>query len=180
MNTPGEKFSGYIIAKEGYRPFIVSGEVLKKLAKRGRLRADDLVFCDFQKVWKKARHVKGLRTFFARKNPKFNESSNQQDANDYDVIAAIEQENLSSLQMVSAQSLQTNANLNFSNQDIHHFMEDESLRDAVEYLKNGAPSDDNFVSDTWSGVFKPLYIIGFIAILVLGSIGYYFFLANKS
>ena len=66
MPEQEKKFDGYIIAKEGYKPLIVSGEALKKLAKKGKLRADDLVFCDFQKVWKKARHVKGLRTFFCK------------------------------------------------------------------------------------------------------------------
>ena len=53
MPEQEKKFDGYIIAKEGYKPLIVSGEALKKLAKKGKLRSDDLVFCDFQKVWKK-------------------------------------------------------------------------------------------------------------------------------
>ncbi|MSR50361.1 MAG: hypothetical protein EXS07_09975, partial [Gemmataceae bacterium] len=91
MPEQEKKFDGYIIAKEGYKPLIVSGEALKKLAKKGKLRADDLVFCDFQKVWKKARHVKGLRTFFAKRYPNLNgpvsEHDIHHDEKDYDVIA---------------------------------------------------------------------------------------------
>ena len=178
MNEPNKKFNGFIIAKEGYKPLIVSGEALKKLAKKGKLRSDDLVFCDFQKVWKKARHVKGLRTFFSKRNPNFKGAISQPDIDhdekDYDVIAAIEQENLSCLHTVSAQSANDGVHNNFSNPDIHHFTEDESLQDAVEYLKNGAPSDDTFVSDSWSGLFNPMVILGFFALLILVILGYYF------
>ena len=178
MSDPEKKFNGYIIAKEGYKPLIVSGEALKKLAKKGKLRSDDLVFCDFQKVWKKARHVKGLRTFFSKRNPNFKGAISQPDIDhdekDYDVIAAIEQENLSCLHTVSAQSANDGVHNNFSNPDIHHFTEDESLQDAVEYLKNGAPSDDAFVSDSWSGLFNPMVILGFFALLILVILGYYF------
>ena len=178
MNEPNKKFNGFIIAKEGYKPLIVSGEALKKLAKKGKLRSDDLVFCDFQKVWKKARHVKGLRTFFSKRNPNFKGAISQPDIDhdekDYDVIAAIEQENLSCLHTVSAQSANDGVHNNFSNPDIHHFTEDESLQDAVEYLKNGAPSDDTFVSDSWSGLFNPMVILVFFALLILVILGYYF------
>ena len=178
MNEPNKKFNGFIIAKEGYKPLIVSGEALKKLAKKGKLRADDLVFCDFQKVWKKARHVKGLRTFFAKRYPNLNgpvsEHDIHHDEKDYDVIAAIEQENLSCLHTVSAQRANDGVHNNFSNPDIHHFTEDESLQDAVEYLKNGAPSDDAFVSDSWSGLFNPMVILVFFALLILVILGYYF------
>lgn len=178
MREQEKKFDGYIIAKEGYKPLIVSGEALKKLAKKGKLRSDDLVFCDFQKVWKKARHVKGLRTFFSKHNPNFkvpiSEPDIHHDEKDYDVIAAIEQENLSCLHTVSVQSANNGVYNNFSNPDIHHFTEDESLQDAVEYLKNGAPSDDAFVSDSWSGLFNPLVILGVLALLTLVILGYYF------
>ena len=178
MNEPEKKFSGFIIAKEGYKPLIVSGEALKKLAKKGKLRADDLVFCDFQKVWKKARHVKGLRTFFAKRYPNLHGPLSEPDIDhgekDYDVIAAIEQENLSCLHTVSAQSANDGVYNNFSIPDIHHFTEDESLQDAVEYLKNGAPSDDAFVSDSWSGLFNPLIILGVLALLILVILGFYF------
>lgn len=183
MNNPEKKINGYIIAKEGYKPLIVSGEALKKLAKKGALRADDLVFCDFQKVWKKARHVKGLRTFFAKRNPDFKGSVSEPDLHhnekDYDVIAAIEKENLSCLQTVSAQSVNNGLHNNFSNPDIHHFTEDEFLRDAVEYLRNGAPSDDAFVSDSWSGLFNPMVIFGILALIALGFLAYYFFFINQ-
>ena len=184
MSDPEKKFNGYIIAKEGYKPLIVSGEALKRLAKKGKLRSDDLVFCDFQKVWKKARHVKGLRTFFSKRNPKFkgtiSEPDLHQDEKDYDVIAAIEQENLSCLQMVSAQSANEGVQNNFSSPDIHHFTEDESLQDAVAYLKNGAPSDDTFVSDSWSGIFNPLVIFGVLTFLTLSFLGYYFFFMKQA
>ncbi|NBR07234.1 MAG: hypothetical protein EBT92_15915 [Planctomycetes bacterium] len=177
MNNPEKKFNGYIIAKEGYKPLIVSGEALKKLAKKGKLRADDLVFCDFEKVWKKARNVKGLRTFFAKRSPNFKGSVSEhdlhQDEKDYDVIAAIEQENLSCLQTVSNQSGNNGVHGNFLNSNTQHFTEDESLRDAVEYLRNGAPSDDNFAPDSWSGLFNPVIIFGFLALLTLGFLGYY-------
>ena len=178
MPEQEKKFDGYIIAKEGYKPLIVSGEALKKLAKKGKLRADDLVFCDFQKVWKKARHVKGLRTFFAKRYPNLNgpvsEHDIHHDEKDYDVIAAIEQENLSCLHTAASQSANNGAHNHFSNPDIHHFTEDESLQDAVEYLKNGAPSDDAFVSDSWSGLFNPLVILSVLALLILVILGSYF------
>ena len=184
MSDSEKKFSGYIIAKEGYKPLIVSGEALKRLAKKGKLRSHDLVFCDFQKVWKKARHVKGLRTFFAKHKPSFKGPISEPDIyhheTDYDVIAAIEQENLSCLHTVSAQSANDGVHNNFSNPDIHHFTEDESLQDAVEYLKNGAPSDDTFVSDSWSGIFNPLVIFGFLTFLALGFLGYYFFFMKQA
>ena len=184
MNEPNKKFNGFIIAKEGYKPLIVSGEALKKLAKKGKLRSDDLVFCDFQKVWKKARHVKGLRTFFSKRNPNFKGAISQPDIDhdekDYDVIAAIEQENLSCLHTVSAQSANDGVHNNFSNPDIHHFTEDESLQDAVAYLKNGAPSDDTFVSDSWSGIFNPLVIFGVLTFLTLSFLGYYFFFMKQA
>jgi hypothetical protein len=184
MPEQEKKFDGYIIAKEGYKPLIVSGEALKKLAKKGKLRADDLVFCDFQKVWKKARHVKGLRTFFAKRYPNLNGPVSEHEIHhaekDYDVIAAIEQENLSCLHMVSAQSVNDGVHNNFSNPDIHHFTEDESLQDAVEYLKNGAPSDDAFVSDSWSGIFNPLVIFGVLTFLTLSFLGYYFFFMKQA
>jgi len=183
MNNPEKKINGYIIAKEGYKPLIVSGEALKKLARKGKLRADDLVFCDFQKVWKKARNVKGLRTFFAKRNPSLKGSVSEPDLHhdekDYDVIAAIEQENLSCLQTVSAQAGADGLHNNFSSPDIHHFSEDESLQDAVEYLRNGAPSDDAFVSDSWSGLFNPMFIFGILALIALGFLAYYFFFINQ-
>ena len=184
MNEPNKKFNGFIIAKEGYKPLIVSGEALKKLAKKGKLRSDDLVFCDFQKVWKKARHVKGLRTFFSKRNPNFKGATSlpdiDHDEKDYDVIAAIEQENLSCLHTVSAQSANDGVHNNFSNPDIHHFTEDESLQDAVAYLKNGGPSDDTFVSDSWSGIFNPLVIFGVLTFLTLSFLGYYFFFMKQA
>jgi len=182
MNNPEKKINGYIIAKEGYKPLIVSGEGLKKLAKKGKLRADDLVFCDFQKVWKKAKHVKGLRTFFAKLNLNFKGPVSEPDLHhnekDYDVIAAIEQENLSCLQTVYAQSGNEEAHNNFSNPDIHHFTEDESLQDAVEYLRNGAHSDEDFVAASWSGLFNPLVIFSLLALVALGFLAYYYFYIN--
>jgi len=184
MSDAEKKFNGYIIAKDGYKPLIVSGEALKRLAKKGKLRSGDLVFCDFQKVWKKARYVKGLRTFFSKLKPNskgpISEPDLHHDEKDYDVIAAIEQENLSCLHTVSAQSVNDGVHNNFSNPDIHHFTEDESLLDAVEYLRNGAPSDDDFVSDSWSGFFNPLVILGLLALLVSGILGYYFFFINHA
>jgi hypothetical protein len=184
MSDPEKKFNGYIIAKEGYKPLIVSGEALKRLAKKGKLRSDDLVFCDFQKVWKKARHVKGLRTFFSKRNRNFKGTISEPDIHhvekDYDVIAAIEQENLSCLHTVYAQSANDGVYNNFSIPDIQHFTEDESLLDAVEYLRNGAPSDDAFVSDSWSGFFNPLVILGLLALLASGILGYYFFFISHA
>ena len=128
--------------------------------------------------------MKGLRTFFSKRNPKFKGTISEPDLHhhekDYDVIAAIEQENLSCLHTVSAQSLNEGVHNNFSNPDIHHFTEDESLQEAVEYLRNGAPSDDAFVSDSWSGFFNPLVILGLLALLALAILGYYFFFINPA
>lgn len=182
MNTPEKKPNGYIIAKEGFKPLIVSGESLKRLAKKGKLRAEDLVYCDFQKVWKKAKHVKGLRNFFAKLNLNFKERLSEPDLNlnekEYDVIAAIEQENLSCLQTASAQSINGEAQNHFSTPDIHQFIEDESLLDAVEYLRNGAPSDEDFVGDSWPRIFNPLILFSFLAFLALGFLAYYYFYIN--
>ena len=184
MKNPKNIFNDYIIAKEGEKPLIVKPNAMKKLVRDRQLLGDDLVFCDLQKVWKKARHVKGLRTFFAKRYPNLNGTVSEHDIHhdekDYDVIAAIEQENLSCLHTVSAQSANDGVHNNFSNPDIHHFTEDESLQDAVAYLKNGAPSDDTFVSDSWSGIFNPLVIFGVLTFRALGFLGYYFFFMKQA
>ncbi len=124
MENPPEKFNGFIIAKDGYKPMIVSGEALKKLAKKRKLLGDDLVFCDYQKVWKKARYVKGLRTFFAKRETNYKGELADPEAysepQDFDVIAAIEQENLSSVGVEQINSNPTILNSNFSHHEIYH------------------------------------------------------------
>ena len=54
------------------------------------------MFCDLQKVWKKARNVQGLRTIFAKLESNLNTTTSSPEIDEaFDVIGAIERENLS-------------------------------------------------------------------------------------
>ncbi len=96
MKNPKNIFNDYIIAKEGEKPLIVKPNAMKKLVKDRQLLGDDLVFCDLQKVWKKARNVQGLRTIFAKLESNLNTTTSSPEIDEaFDVIGAIERENLS-------------------------------------------------------------------------------------
>ena len=96
MKNSKNIFNDYIIAKEGEKPLIVKPNAMKKLVKDRQLLGDDLVFCDLQKVWKKARNVQGLRTIFAKLESNLNTTTSSPEIDEaFDVIGAIERENLS-------------------------------------------------------------------------------------
>lgn len=179
MENLPEKFNGFIIAKDGYKPMVVSGEALKKLAKKRKLLGDDLVFCDYQKVWKKARYVKGLRTFFATHETNYKGELADHEAysepQDFDVIASIEQENLSSVGVGQFNNNNNSLNSNFSHHEIHldshPNIELESMRDAVEYLRNNSLN----LNDETAGMFYAKNAIYFLILSGFGLLAYIIF-----
>lgn len=186
MKTPEDKFSDYIIAKEGQKPLIVKPQSMKKLVREGNLLGDDLVFCDLQKVWKKARNVQGLRTLFAKlelnlsgtvSNPKINE--------DFDVIGAIERENSSDR---SPRFNKTTTNLIATIESEPELPDNEgpihqqpaTLQDAIKHLKSKINDDDEDEleeeeSSFYSKYCKPKYMacVGIFMVFYLS--GYYLF-----
>jgi hypothetical protein len=54
---------------------VVSREKLVLLVKELEIKGEDLIYCDKQKVWKKARNVKGLRSLIARLETGLNDDS---------------------------------------------------------------------------------------------------------
>lgn len=69
----------FIVARENQQPLIVSHEKIKLLVKQFEIKGDDLIYVDKQKVWKKARNVKGLRSLIARLEAGLNEKSSNLD-----------------------------------------------------------------------------------------------------
>lgn len=66
MSDKKEDIKDFIVARENQRPLIVSRDKLVVLVKALEIKGDDLIYCDNQKVWKKARNVKGLRSLISR------------------------------------------------------------------------------------------------------------------
>lgn len=66
MSDKKEDIKDFIVARENQRPLIVSRDKLVVLVKALEIKGDDLIYCDKQKVWKKARNVKGLRSLISR------------------------------------------------------------------------------------------------------------------
>jgi hypothetical protein len=62
MSDNKEELKDFIVARENQRPLVVSREKLVLLVKELEIKGEDLIYCDKQKVWKKARNVKGSWT----------------------------------------------------------------------------------------------------------------------
>jgi hypothetical protein len=184
MKKLEDKFSDYIIAKEGEKPLIVKPEALKKLVKDRNLLGDDLVFCDLQKVWKKARNVQGLRTLFAKLESNLNAKvSNPEVDESYDVIGAIERENLSNQPI---RSNKTTPNLiapiesepELPDNDRPDLQQPASLQDAIKHLQSKSTNNGELEEEEtsfYSKYCKPKYMayVGIFFAFYLS--GYYLF-----
>ena len=184
MKKLEDKFSDYIIAKEGEKPLIVKPEALKKLVKDRNLLGDDLVFCDLQKVWKKARNVQGLRTMFAKLESNLNAIvSNPEVDETFDVIGAIERENLSNQPI---RSKKTTPNLiapiesepELPDNDRPDLQQPASLQDAIKHLQSKSTEDEEIDEENasfYSKYCKPKYMayVGIFIAFYLS--GYYLF-----
>lgn len=184
MKKLEDKFSDYIIAKEGEKPLIVKPEALKKLVKDRNLLGDDLVFCDLQKVWKKARNVQGLRTLFAKLESNLNAKvSNPEVDESYDVIGAIERENLSNQPI---RSNKTTPNLiapiesepELPDNDRPDLQQPASLQDAIKHLQSKSTDNGELEEEEtsfYSKYCKPKYMayVGIFFAFYLS--GYYLF-----
>ena len=187
MKNPEEKFSDYIIAKEGQKPLIVKPKALKKLAKDRNLLGDDLVFCDLQKVWKKARNVQGLRTLFAKLESNFNNPvSNPEVEESFDVIGEIERENLSDQLLRSNKTIPNliapiESEPELPDNDGLDTQQPVSLQDAIKHLQNKSYKDDELEEETsfYSKYCKPKYLacVGIFIAFYLS--GYYLFFSTS-
>ena len=79
MSDNKEELKDFIVARENQRPLVVSREKLVLLVKELEIKGEDLIYCDKQKVWKKARNVKGLRSLIARLETGLNDDSSDPD-----------------------------------------------------------------------------------------------------
>ena len=79
MSDNKEELKDFIVARENQRPLVVSREKLVLLVKELEIKGEDLIYCDKQKVWKKARNVKGLRSLIARLEIGLNDDSSDPD-----------------------------------------------------------------------------------------------------
>ena len=184
MKKLEDKFSDYIIAKEGERPLIVKPEALKKLVKDRNLLGDDLVFCDLQKVWKKARNVQGLRTLFVKLESNLNAIVSIPEVDEtFDVIGAIERENLFNQPIPSNK---TTPNLiapiesepELPDNDRPDLQQPVSLQDAIKHLQNKTTDNDELEEEEtslYSKYCKPKYL-GYVGIFFAFYLsGYYLF-----
>ena len=184
MKKLEDKFSDYIIAKEGEKPLIVKPEALKKLVKDRNLLGDDLVFCDLQKVWKKARNVQGLRTLFAKLESNLNAVvSNPEVDETFDVIGEIERENLSKQPILSNKTtpkliapIGSEPELT-NNNDINP-KQPASLQNAIKHLQSKATDNGELEEEEtsfYSKYCKPKYMayVGIFFAFYLS--GYYLF-----
>jgi hypothetical protein len=184
MKKLEDKFSDYIIAKEGEKPLIVKPEALKKLVKDRNLLGDDLVFCDLQKVWKKARNVQGLRTLFVKLESNLNAIVSIPEVDEtFDVIGAIERENLSNQPIPSNK---TTPNLiapiesepELPDNDRPDLQQPVSLQDAIKHLQNKTTDNDELEEEEtsfYSKYCKPKYL-GYVGIFFAFYLsGYYLF-----
>jgi hypothetical protein len=188
MKNPEEKFSDYIIAKEGQKPLIVKPQALKKLAKDRNLLGDDLVFCDLQKVWKKARNVQGLRTLFAKLESNLNNLiSNPEVEEAFDLIGEIERENLSNQLLRSNKTIPNlmapiESEPELPDNDGPDTQQPISLQDAIKHLQNKSYKDDEFEekeTSFYSKYCKPKYLayVGIFIAFYLS--GYYLFFSSS-
>ena len=186
MKNPENKFSDYIIAKEGEKPLIEKPEALKKLVKDRNLLGDDLVFCDLQKVWKKARNVQGLRTLFAKLESNLNAKvSNPEVDEAFDVIGAIERENLSTQPIRSNKATPNliapiESEPELPDNDRPDLQQPASLQDAIKHLQSKSTEDEEIDEENasfYSKYCKPKYLayVGIFFAFYLS--GYYLFFA---
>jgi len=186
MKKLEDKFSDYIIAKEGEKPLIVKPEALKKLVKDRNLLGDDLVFCDLQKVWKKARNVQGLRTMFAKLESNLNAIvSNPEVDETFDVIGAIERENLSNQPIRSNKATPNliapiESEPELPDNDRPDLQQPASLQDAIKHLQSKSIEDEEIDEENasfYSKYCKPKYLayVGIFFAFYLS--GYYLFFA---
>ena len=186
MKKLEDKFSDYIIAKEGEKPLIVKPEALKKLAKDKKLLGDDLVFCDLQKVWKKARNVQGLRTLFAKLESNLNAKvSNPEVDETFDVIGAIERENLinqtiHSNKVTPKLIAPIESEPELPDNDRPDLQQPASLQDAIKHLQSKSIEDEEIDEENasfYSKYCKPKYLayVGIFFAFYLS--GYYLFFA---
>ena len=186
MKKLEDKFSDYIIAKEGEKPLIVKPEALKKLVKDRNLLGDDLVFCDLQKVWKKARNVQGLRTLFAKLESNLNAKvSNPEVDEAFDVIGAIERENLSTQPIRSNKATPNliapiESEPELPDNDRPDLQQPASLQDAIKHLQSKATDNGELEEEEtsfYSKYCKPKYMayVGIFFAFYLS--GYYLFFA---
>jgi len=186
MKKLEDKFSDYIIAKEGEKPLIVKPEALKKLVKDRNLLGDDLVFCDLQKVWKKARNVQGLRTLFAKLESNLNAKvSNPEVDETFDVIGAIERENLSNQPILSNKATPNliapiESEPELPDNDRPDLQQPASLQDAIKHLQSKATDNGELEEEEtsfYSKYCKPKYMayVGIFFAFYLS--GYYLFFA---
>ncbi len=184
MKNPKNIFNDYIIAKEGEKPLIVKPNAMKKLVKDRHLLGDDLVFCDLQKVWKKARNVQGLRTLFAKLESNLNAIvSNPEIDETFDVIGAIERENLSNQPIPSNE---TTPNLiapiesepELPDNDRPDLQQPVSLQNAIKHLQSKSIEDEEIDEENasfYSKYCKPKYL-GYVGIFFAFYLsGYYLF-----
>ena len=186
MKNPEDKFSDYIIAKEGEKPLIVKPNAMKKLVKDRHLLGDDLVFCDLQKVWKKARNVQGLRTMFAKLESNLNAiASNPEVDEAFDVIGAIERENLSTQPIRSNKATPNliapiESEPELPDNDRPDLQQPASLQDAIKHLQSKSIEDEEIDEENasfYSKYCKPKYLayVGIFFAFYLS--GYYLFFA---
>ena len=186
MKNPEDKFSDYIIAKEGEKPLIVKPNAMKKLVKDRHLLGDDLVFCDLQKVWKKARNVQGLRTMFAKLESNLNAiASNPEVDEAFDVIGAIERENLSNQPIRSNKATPNliapiESEPELPDNDRPDLQQPASLQDAIKHLQSKSIEDEEIDEENasfYSKYCKPKYMayVGIFFAFYLS--GYYLFFA---
>ena len=184
MKNPEEKFSDYIIAKEGQKPLIVKPQALKKLAKDRNLLGDDLVFCDLQKVWKKARNVQGLRTLFAKLESNLNNLvSNPEVDEAFDLIGEIERENLSNQPLGSNKTIPNllvpiESEPELPDNNGLDTQQQTSLQNAIKHLQNKSNEDDELEEEEisfYSKYCKPKYMAYVGVFIAFYLSGYYLF-----
>jgi len=184
MKNPEDKFSDYIIAKEGEKPLIVKPNAMKKLVKDRHLLGDDLVFCDLQKVWKKARNVQGLRTLFAKLESNLNATvSNPEIDETFDVIGAIERENLSNQPPLSNKTIPNLIGTIESEPEIlgNNYPSPQqpvSLQDAIKHLQSKSTGNGELEEEEtsfYSKYCKPKYLAYVGIFLAFYLSGHYLF-----
>ena len=184
MKNPEDKFSDYIIAKEGEKPLIVKPNAMKKLVKDRHLLGDDLVFCDLQKVWKKARNVQGLRTLFAKLESNLNATvSNPEIDETFDVIGAIERENLSNQPPLSNKTIPNLIGTIESEPEIlgNNYPSPQqpvSLQDAIKHLQSKSTGNGELEEEEtsfYSKYCKPKYMAYVGVFIAFYLSGYYLF-----